>query len=305
MPFNVADDLKIHTILEGAMEAFKRIILPLRLFSTKFENVPLKGTDTVHVPYYPLATSASKDFDDDAGYEAEEEGDIETRPVKIDKRKYQSMAIKSRTWNRMPMIDFEKLGRNKGRKLAEDVIKDIFSLVKAADFGVPVVNVAPDEFDFLEVLQASKAGNDLMWPETGRGMVLNNDFDHYLKADPQARFAGNSGDTRVWRDASLGARVGGFDYERAPILPDNGENLAGFICFPSAVLVGQAPIEPEPSVREQLTAYEIYTDPDSGLTLEYRAWGDPGKDTGKRVIECNYGFGIGEKEALRRFTKAA
>ena len=305
MAFDVADELKIHTILTGAMEAFKRIILPLRLFSTKFEDVPLKGTDTVQVPYYPLATAASKDFDDAAGYEAEEEGDIETRPVKIDRRKYQSMAIKSRTWNRMPMIDFEKLGTNKGRKLAEDVINDIFSVVSAANFGEPVVNVAPDEFDFLEVLAAGKAGNDLMWPEGGRGLVLCNDFDHFLKADPQARFAGNSGDTRVWRDGSLGARVGGFDYERAAILPENGENLGGFICFPSAVLVAQAPIQPEPSVRDQLTAYEVHTDPDSGLTLEYRAWGDPGKDTGKRVIECNYGYAFGEKDALRRITKAA
>ena len=41
-------------------------------------------------------------------------------------------------------------------------------------------------------------------------------------------------------------------------------------------------------------------DPQTGLTLEYRAWGDADTDASKEIIECNYGFGVGEKAALKR-----
>jgi hypothetical protein len=40
------------------------------------------------------------------------------------------------------------------------------------------------------------------------------------------------------------------------------------------------------------------------LTLEYRRWGDPDIDTAKQVIECNYGFGLGEEAALKRIVSS-
>lgn len=46
------------------------------------------------------------------------------------------------------------------------------------------------------------------------------------------------------------------------------------------------------------------TDPQTGLTLEYRAWGDADSDTSKEIIECNYGFGVGESAALKRIVSA-
>ena len=92
----------------------------------------------------------------------------------------------------------------------------------------------------------------------------------------------------------------GFSFSKFNRLPDNGEKLQGFIVYPSAIMVALAPIAPTANVMKQLSTYTTYTDPQTGLTFEYRAWGDADTDASKEIIECNYGFGVGEKAALKR-----
>ena len=55
--------LRRSLILKSAMEEFKHKLIPLGLFSTVLRNVPLEGNNEIDIPYIPLATSASKDFD--------------------------------------------------------------------------------------------------------------------------------------------------------------------------------------------------------------------------------------------------
>ncbi len=99
-------------------------------------------------------------------------------------------------------------------------------------------------------------------------------------------------------------RLSGFDVHPTTGVPANGENLVGFASYPSAVLVGFSPIEPAESVRRMLTAYEVVEDPETGIYIEYRAWGDPDTDSHKEVIEVNYGYAIGEAAALKRIVSA-
>jgi hypothetical protein len=70
----------------------------------------------------------------------------------------------------------------------------------------------------------------------------------------------------------------------------------------SAILVGFSPIEPPPMARKLMGAYEIATDPDTDISIEYRAWGDPDCDADKHVFEVNYGYAKGEANALKRMT---
>ncbi|MEI6781272.1 MAG: hypothetical protein WCQ21_10175, partial [Verrucomicrobiota bacterium] len=53
--------LKRVAILSETVRAFAVRILPLRMFSSVFSNVPLQGTDEVVVPFYPLQTATSSD----------------------------------------------------------------------------------------------------------------------------------------------------------------------------------------------------------------------------------------------------
>ena len=59
--------LKRVAILNETIRAFATRILPLRLFATAFSNTPLQGTDEVVVPYYPLQTAVSTDWDGSTG----------------------------------------------------------------------------------------------------------------------------------------------------------------------------------------------------------------------------------------------
>lgn len=84
------------------------------------------------------------------------------------------------------------------------------------------------------------------------------------------------------------------------------ENLAGVAVLPSALLVGFAPIPPDPSVRQRMYAYETIksSDPNSKLVLEYRAFGDPDSDKAYQILEVNYGDALGETAALKRIITA-
>lgn len=88
MANNIASGLKRAVILKSAMEAFKHRLVSLGLFSTVFRDVPLEGTNDIEVPYYPLETAASKDYDGSYKFD---EGDLESRKVTVNRRKYQSL----------------------------------------------------------------------------------------------------------------------------------------------------------------------------------------------------------------------
>lgn len=98
--------LKLDTILTTALVALKRVILPLRAFSTVFKDVPLNGTDVVQVPFIPLESATSTDFDQDDGY-VTGDGTVNARSITVNKRKYQALGITGRQLAREPILEIE------------------------------------------------------------------------------------------------------------------------------------------------------------------------------------------------------
>lgn len=304
MPNNISADLQLDVILDSAMTAFKEILTPLAMFSTVFKDVPLQGTDKVIVPYYPLDTQAAKDFVPANGYEFDQDTNTATRELTINKRKYKPISFTSTEWNRQPMLDWEKLGRMAGMKLAEDVLVDIWSIITAANYGVPVFTGAAADFDVDDVIDIRTACDQAKWPQGNRSMIVDPTYMGGLTKDMNA----NGGIATYERDPNGGIltfpTIGGFSFAQSNIIPANAENLIGMVLYESAILVGFSPIEPTPEVRQQLNTYRVVSDPDSQISLEYREWGDPDMDTAKRTIEVNYGFNFGEQAALKRMTSA-
>lgn len=139
------------------------------------------------------------------------------------------------------------------------------------------------------------------WPETGRGLILNPDYDGAVVKDANFRR-----DLTVAQQSTVNSgnlpKVYGFDYAMSAAIPGNGENLVGMATFMSALLIATAPITPQdPS---HIVDYQVLVHPVLGIALEYRKWFDPGTDTLKQVIECNYGYAVGEKLALKRIVSA-
>lgn len=299
MANTIPTELQQDVLLKSALRAFKKRILPLAQLSTVYRDVPLQGTNIVQVPYYPLVTAPSTNFN---GTYAFGDTTTETRPVTVDRRKYQSLSITSAEAARQPNIDWAKHGAMKGEKLAVDVITDILSLVTLANFGAASFTGVASGFDSDDVADLRGIANGLDWPKTGRAIFLDSTYDTNLVKDDAIKAALNFGGN-VAQTGEIG-QIFGFGYVENPHIPENAENLIGFITYMSAILTAFSPIRPLPNVLSQLTRYDVVTDPDSGISLEYREWGEAGVDSDRRVIECNYGFAKGEAAALKRLVRS-
>jgi hypothetical protein len=293
--------LATNTLLDYTLRAFKRAMLPLSAFSTKFNDVQIRRGKNVEVPYYPLVTAASKDFD--TCYVFDDDYTLGTREVPVNKRKYQEFTITGDDLARLPQLKVEEMGRMYGEKIAYDILEDILTVVTAANFGAAAFTGASTTFDSDDVTDLATVADIIPWPKTGRSLVVTPAYKGNLFKDGDVRLEYAYGDAGVIRDDML-PKVGGFGFDWSPAIPANGENLVGFISFPSAILVAFSPVAPPPMARKVMSQYEVVADPDTGIMLEYRAWGDPGCDADYHVIEANYGYAKGEADALRRLVSA-
>lgn len=300
----IAAGLQVTEILDAALMAFKRTIIPVRIFSTAFRKgkAPLQKGKTMAVPYYPLVAEASTDFNPANGYLFPNGPDVSTKEVTINKRKYQPMVTTSEEMSRYN-FDPAKLGEAKGNKLAIDVVTDILSLVTNGNFGAAAFTGLASTFDADDVADIQLVCNQANWPRPQRSLVIGESYNTALVKDNAIQAVYASGTTDPLYEGLM-PRLHGFDVVPSNEIPLNASNLIGFAAYPSAILVGFSPIEPAPAVRDQLTAYEVVEDPETGIFIEYRAWGNPDMDQQREVIEVNYGYAVGEAAALKRLISA-
>lgn len=286
---------------------FARRILPLDMFSTVFRNVPLQGLNTVEVPYFDLDSSASTNFVSGTGYTTIGNTASDKREITVGegatngKRKYQALAFSSQEIARQPYLKVAQLAGLKAEKLAYDIWQDILSIVTAANYGAAAITKATDLFtsdDLADLKAACKT-----WPAEGRGLLIDSLVDANLLKDPSFKYALNAASDLAIKEGRLNPRVMGFDYVENPNIPENAEKLIGFAFWKYAILVAFAPVPPVDEVRRAGTTWELITDPASGISLEYRAFGNNVTDVATNVIESSYGYAAGLKTALKRITK--
>jgi len=298
-------DLKRNVILSDIMRAFKRRIINLNVFSTVFRNVPLEGTNKVAVPFYENDTTSSTDYNASNGYVMGGNTDTGSRDVTINKRKYIPMDFTSDEFRRQPYFKPEMNMMLKAEQLAIDVWNNVLTVLTQSNYSAaPVSDIAPASFDIDNIVDFAEKADGLDWPEMGRSLILGHEYKASLLKDTDLRHALNSGSTAALRDGSTGNLVG-FDLFYSPRIPTNSQNMQGFYCLPSAVLVATAPILPAPGVMNDLLNYDVVVDPELGISFEYRYWGDADTDTDKQVVECNYGFDRGNEKALGLISNAA
>lgn len=96
-------------------------------------------------------------------------------------------------------------------------------------------------------------------------------------------------------------------------LTDNGtsptvrrmERLGGFVAYESAILTAFAPVPPTPGIRQKLIDYRQVKSSATGLILEYKHIADEDASIEYQIIECHYGYAVGQAEAMKRIFKAA
>jgi ATP-dependent Clp protease protease subunit len=296
--------LKRNVILQDFMRDFKRKLLRLGIFATTYSNIPLQGTNKMTIPFYELDTTTSKNFSNTTGYEFDHDTSTGKRELTVNKRKYKPMTFHSEEFRRQPYFKPSVNMALMAEQLSVDVWLDVLSILTRSNYGSPVTNIEAGAFDSDEMARLRKVANDEDWPDTGRSCCLTTDFELALLQDDAIKHLDKSGSNAALRTGSTG-NLSGFDMFYTPRMPSNSEDLAGFICLPTAVLVGTAPIAPAPGVRNQLLAYDLVVDPDLGIALEYRYWGEAQMDKDREVVEMNYGYDKGHESALKLISNGA
>jgi hypothetical protein len=292
--------LKLDTIMWEAVRALKKRLSPVLALSHVFRNVPLTETDTIKVPLYPLETLESKDFDGSYDFDGADAANS-FKEVMVNKRKYQPLEFTSKELRRNTVLDLNLVMALKVEKLAEDVLNDIWSVVKRDPFGDPIIPaLAADAFDRSDVNAIRTALNQAHWPQAGRALVLESAYEGALVGDMLN--VQTVGTDLPLREGAVG-RLVGFDIFDHPGMPENDELLVGAALLPYAILTAFSPIEPGEEVRQAMSDYRLYADKETGLTLEYRSWGDPTGDKCKRLVEVNYGYDKGDAAQLKRIEK--
>jgi ATP-dependent protease ClpP protease subunit len=316
-------------IMSEVMRAFRRQFTSLEIFCHNFGNIPLQGTDKMEVPYYPLDTVASSEFNQGVGYVINPNAQTLYKEVFVggigngvatpgSGRKYKALQFSAYEIRRQPWLDIQKLSVMAGEQLAIDIRADILGTwINAANFGNSIWTGAAGGFDHTIVGNVLlQAAINAFWPTQGRNVVLNPAYYTNLAIDPGITALLAIGTTDILRKGIVGGLYGFESIQHDPLVPvttsiRGGDgavvqgtdlNLAGFMAWPSALLVATAPIMPPPGVLKKLVAYEQLTDDQTGLSFTYQFFGDETRSRDNEIIECSYGSGLGELKALFRLT---
>ncbi len=275
--------------LTAGIRAFLRNITPLNAFSNGIRST----AGEIMLPWYPLTSTSSTEFVKTTGY-VSEEGNAEGVLIEVNKRRYKDLTYSSADVNRL-VYDPSVIGEERGNLLVSDVMTDILSVITADNFANETVCTASN-FDVDALIVLGTMCDDADFPKEGRYLLLNSTYYGNLKKDIKA-----SGGVSVLGVSPFGtvATLEGFNIVSTKSLPSN---VNGCIVNRNAILTGFAPIKAMPELN---VGYTAMSDPKSGLTLEARTRIDQKLDQVSHTIECNYGYKVGNPDALIRIVATA
>lgn len=311
---SIDSSLKQHVIMRTALEQFAIITGDvLKLFTTVFKNVPLQGTDTILVPYYPLWNVEPKPFyypgkspnpsTYPEGYVSDTDYDVISKPIVCNRREHIGLRWNSYDINRTPFYDINKFVRGMATSLGVKINKLTQGQIKEDNFPYTAFAspIALNQLTSTKLADVYAKCQLMNWLPIEQQMVLHTLAATELKKDPYVLSYAHSNQDDTLKRGKLPMIQNFVIHENANI-PDNGEGLIGYVCMPEALGVVNAPIRMDENIPGR---YGQETDPDSNLTLEIRWGGDFKTDTAFVYLEFNCGFGVLEPNALLRMVKAS
>lgn len=311
---SVDSSLKQHVIMRTALEQFGIITGDvLKHFTTVFKNVALEGTDTILVPYYPLwnvqptpfyykdqspdPTTQKEGYDDDTDYQ------IISKPIVCNKREKIGLKWTSYDINRTPFYDINRFVRGMATSLGVRINTLVQGQITVANFPYTAFDnpIALSALTSTKLADAYAKCSLMNWLPVEHQMILHTLAATELKKDPYVLSYAHSNQDDTLKRGKL-PMVQNFVIHENANIPNNGEDLFGYICMPEALGIVNAPIRMDENIPGR---YGQDTDPDSNLTLELRWGGDFKYDTAYVYLEFNCGFGVLEPAALLRMVKAA
>ncbi len=294
---NTLTNVKDIKVAQTALQPFMATLTPLRAFSTNFSPEPADKLDTVRVP---VVGTPSQSSDFAGSYTASADSTVTVAPVVLNRHKFKTVHVTAREAAETAVPILENLIGSAVKQLAQDVLRDIFSEVTAANYGAPAIPaLAATAFDYKKVLSVREACSLVKMPEADRALILDDSYYTNLLADDVVAksFILPLSQPGVV-EANL-RRIGGFDVYPTTILPDNGEKLVGFASHPSGLAVAMRYLIPVANYDEA----GAITDPETGLTFGYLRYTETSSNRIFVTVECLYGFKVALSSGIKRIVK--
>jgi hypothetical protein len=313
---NTWNGMTFTNIAQRGFSAFVKRLVALRAFTTDF-SAEAKEQGTVVTTRVVPAAAAAKDLQTDhTGDRSKAAGDTTTTPINVTLNQQpisgfhltdeEAKIIGSGVWN-------DTLSRKidmHGYSVANHMLNYVFGLITAENFPSVAFTGGGSTFDLDDVIDINAALALAGWPVDIDGliaMVLQPAYRGALKKDGAIQDLSKSGIDGVISRGSLD-RVDIFRLYQAASLPPAGgtpaaEHLTGFVATPDALAVVQRIVEPQD--QNDLMAFEVLTDDETGASIAYRAWYDRNLGKVNHTFETLYGASVAKAEALQRIRSEA
>lgn len=300
-------------IARTGFKAFTQKLAALGVFSTDFSADAVNQGTIINTRLVPVSDAAVDLADTSTGGSGDRESaniikDITTTEIAV-------------TLNQTPIAGFkltdeeaaqigsgvwedtkDKIITNKAYAVANYMLNYCFNLITHANYNSPAhVAIASTAMDMDDVVDASVVASQTGWGTENNYMVLEPTYLGALKKDNHIQDLSASG-IAVVQNGQI-PRLDRFGVVEAPTIANATtysatEYLRGFWCHPSAMAIAMRATKSQ--ATDKLEAYEVMTDPDSGITLVYRSWYKPGTGSLYHTFETLFGASKANTTALRR-----
>lgn len=282
------------TFIEGALEAFTNIIVPITALSYTATNQLFNPGDTVLVPYCQN-TSASAAFGYATGYN-QSTNLINVKSVVLNNLVYQKFQFTDADLAKLNPEAVLKMAAQAGEALANDVISSSLSAtVTNANFPTSASCVYTSLTSSAAISDLVTQCDNAKFPVSNRILLLNPTAYNVLLKNTTLASATSYGGSQVVQDGgATPLKVQGFNVYKTTVTLPNSCN--GLVLNSNAILTAFGVHKVNTTLATQVQ-YSVGSDK-NGITIGLRQWYDPSYATSNYTLECLSGVGVGNPSAL-------
>lgn len=289
MATNTIANCTLAEVAQESLDFAQSVFAPLSQFLTDFASEPGSGSILTRIPTRPTAVDLS------GGYTSQDT----------------AMTAKTITLNQFPgfVWGFNDLERSKSTISLNDLFVQpalqavgawvfgyIWNLVTASAFTNALdVSAADFDRDNLADLSATLTGT-LKAPKMNRALLINPTYYAALvKTLNSAEVPGIGTD----KAEGIVPRCAGFNVYESDLCDGNSEDLAGFACHKSAIILAARSVDSTGFLAARDAQLEDVVVPGLGLPLQWRRWYDPNSGELKYSLSCLFGASVGTNYGVR------
>lgn len=182
--------------------------------------------------------------------------------------------------------------------LGADMFGQLWNLVTSSNFTQSITSTAAN-FDRSDLIDMGVVlTQTLKAPKIGRSFLCNPDFyGALLKTLNSAEIPGITPD----KAEGIVPRVSGMDVYQSDLCDNNSQNLGGFACHSSALIMAARRVNPEAALQDSIEIAEVVV-PDLGLPVTFRRYYDRALGRTCINVSCIWGVSTGTAMGVRVIT---